>query len=126
MPICGDRDRGASGRECGIALFGARLPTNINVATIIMVRITFDSTKRAKTLLERGRDFRRAKEVFAGPHLTRTDDRGDYGEMRFVTAGLIDERIVVIVWTPRGRARRIISMRKGNAREAKRLSPHLA
>jgi hypothetical protein len=59
-------------------------------------------------------------------HLTRIDDRRDYGEPRFISAGRLDERIVVIVWTPRGRARRVISMRKANEREIKRLAPQLA
>jgi len=90
------------------------------------VLITFDRVKRAKTLAERRLDFERAKVVFEGIHLTRIDDRLDYGEQRFITAGWLDERIVVIVWTPRGRARRIISMRKANEREVKTLSPHLA
>jgi uncharacterized protein len=90
------------------------------------VRITFDSAKRAKTLAERGLDFRRAGEVFATVHLTRGDDRRDYGEERFITAGWLDTRIVLIVWTPRGRARRVISMRKANERESKALAPHLA
>jgi uncharacterized DUF497 family protein len=90
------------------------------------VLITFDRAKRAKTLAERGLDFQRAKVVFEGIHLTRVDDRRDYGEQRFITAGWLDERIVVIVWTPRARARRIISMRKANEREIKTLSPHLA
>jgi uncharacterized protein len=90
------------------------------------VWITFDRTKREKTLTERGLDFRRAKEVFQGVHLTRPDDRRDYSEQRFVSAGRLEERIVVIVWTPRGRARRIISMRKANKREIKKLSPQLA
>lgn len=88
--------------------------------------ITFDPAKRARTLHERGLDFRRVKEVFEGVHLTRIDDRRDYGEPRFISAGRLDERIVVIVWTPRGRARRVISMRKANEREIKRLAPQLA
>ena len=90
------------------------------------MRITFDCAKREKTLLERGLDFRRAKEVFAGVYLTRSDDRQDYGEQRYISAGKLDERIVVIVWTPRGHARRVISMRRANGREIKRLAPHLA
>jgi uncharacterized DUF497 family protein len=90
------------------------------------VLITFDHAKRDKTLAKRGLDFQRADEAFAGIHLTRADDRRDYGEPRFVTAGWLDQRIVVIVWTPRGAARRIISMRKANEREVKTLSPHLA
>jgi uncharacterized protein len=90
------------------------------------MRITFDRAKREKTLVERGLDFGRAKEVFAGTHLTRIDDRRDYGELRFISAGKLDERIVIVAWTPRGIARRVISMRKANEREIKRLAPYLA
>lgn len=90
------------------------------------MQITFDPAKREKTLFERGLDFRRAKEVFAGVHLTRADERRDYGEPRFISAGTLDGRVIVVVWTPRGRARRIISMRKANERESKRLAPQLA
>ena len=60
------------------------------------------------------------------PHLTRPDERKDYGEARFISAGTLSGRIVIIVWTPRGKARRIISMKKANEREIKRLAPHLA
>ena len=89
------------------------------------MRITCDPTRRASTLAERGLDMRRAKEVFAGLHLTRSDDRYDYGEPRFVTVGWLDERLVVFVWTPRGTARRIISMRHCHEREAKKIRPNL-
>jgi uncharacterized DUF497 family protein len=50
--------------------------------------------------------------------------RFDYGEPRFVTVGMLDSRLVVFVWTPRGSARRIISMRHCHEREAKRLRPY--
>jgi uncharacterized DUF497 family protein len=90
------------------------------------VWITFDRVKREKTLVERGLDFRRVKEIFAGVHLTRRDDRRDYGEQRYISAGRLDGRFVIIVWTPRGRARRIISMRRANGREIKRLAQYLA
>jgi uncharacterized DUF497 family protein len=89
------------------------------------VRITFDRAKFERTLQERDLDFRRVVEVFDSVHRTRLDDRRDYGEERYITAGLLDGRIVVIVWTPRGRARRVISMRKANAREVKALAPFL-
>jgi uncharacterized protein len=90
------------------------------------VLITFDPAKHEKSLFERGLDLQRTKEVFEHLHLTRLDDRCDYSEQRFVSAGRLHGRIVIIVWTPRGRARRIISMRKANKREIQRLSPHLA
>ena len=89
------------------------------------MRITFDPAKRALTLAERGLDFVRATEVFAGRHLTGRDLRHS-GEEHFITAGLLDGRVVVLVWTPRGRARRVISMRKANAREQARYASHLA
>ena len=88
------------------------------------MRITCDPAKRQRTLEERGLDMRRAKEIFAGLHFTRVDDRLDYGEPRYVTVGWLDSLLVVFVWTPRGTARRIISMRHCHDREAKRLRPH--
>ena len=81
------------------------------------MRITFDAVKREKTLRERGLDFARAREVFDGLTITLPDQRQDYGEPRFITAGWLDERLIVLVWTPRGLARRIIRMRKANERE---------
>ena len=81
------------------------------------MRITFDAVKREKTLRERGLDFARAREVFDGLTITLPDQRQDYGEPRFITVGWLDERLLVLVWTPRGLARRIISMRKANERE---------
>lgn len=90
------------------------------------MRITCDPAKREWTLQERSLDMFRAKEVFAGPHLTRTDDRRDYGEQRFITAGWLDSRLVVFAWTPRGTARRIISMRHCHERETKKILPYLS
>lgn len=90
------------------------------------MRVTCDPAKRQKALQERGLDMRRAREVFAGPHLTRRDDRWDYGELRYVTVGWLDSRLVVFVWTPRGTARRIISMRHCHEREAKKVRPLLS
>jgi uncharacterized protein len=81
------------------------------------MQIEFDSQKRDKTLAERGLDFDRVAEVFAGLHFTGQDRRTDYAEDRFITVGMLDARLVVLVWTPRGKVRRIISMRKANDRE---------
>ena len=59
----------------------------------------------------------RADEVFAGATLTVEDDRQDYGEDRFITIGFLDAAMVVLVWTPRDGAHRVISMRAANERE---------
>jgi uncharacterized DUF497 family protein len=87
--------------------------------------IEYDPVKRKRTLSERGLDFARASEIFAGHHFTAEDAREDYSEPRFITVGLLDERMVVMVWTPRGKARRIISMRKANEREKNRYAYRL-
>jgi uncharacterized DUF497 family protein len=89
------------------------------------MRITCNRAKREQTLRERGLDYLRAKEVFAGPHFTRPDARKDYGEPRFITVGWLDGRLVVFAWTPRGVARRIFHMRHCHEREAKKVRTYL-
>ena len=88
--------------------------------------IEYNETKREKTLLERGLDFRCAVEVFADRHFTAPDHRARYPEPRFVTVGHLRGRMVIVVWTHRGEARRIISMRKANEREKRRFRCQLA
>jgi uncharacterized protein len=68
----------------------------------------------------------RAREIFAGLHLTRPDLRNDYGGARFISVGWSDSRLVVMAWTPRGKARRIISMRHCHELEAKIFRPHFS
>lgn len=84
------------------------------------MRITFNPKKRDDIRRQRGLDFADAARIFAGPHATKPDDRKDYGEPRYISAGVLDSRVVVIAWTPRGDdERRIFSMRHCHAKEAK-------
>ena len=78
---------------------------------------TWDEPKRQATLRERALDFADADQVFDGRAVSLPDDRRDYGEPRFIAAGWLRGRFVVIVWTPRDGGRRIISMRHGHAGE---------
>jgi uncharacterized protein len=87
------------------------------------VRISFDPDKRARTLDERGLDFKDAVEVFGGLTLEIEDTRKDYGERRILCFGLLAGRLVVVGYTPRGPVRHIFSMRKANDREQTRLAP---
>jgi uncharacterized DUF497 family protein len=82
--------------------------------------ITFAPAKRDRTLGQRGLDFADAEQVFAGPLVKNPDDRFEYGEERFITVGCLNDRMVVVVWTPRGEDRHVISMRKANEREQRR------
>ena len=87
--------------------------------------IEFDSNKRDKALQERGLDFADAPLLFSGLHFTAPDDRVEYGESRFITVGTLHNRVVVLVWTPRAKARRIISMRYAHEREISRYRQYL-
>lgn len=84
------------------------------------MRITYDPAKRVATIRHRGLDFADAVEVFAGDHTEALDGRHGYGEARYVPAGYLRGRMVVLVWTPRGDARHIISMRYCHAKEERR------
>ena len=88
------------------------------------MRITCDPVKRTATLVERGLDFADAAALFAGRYATQADNRIDYGEERLISAGYLDDRLVVIVRTPRGDARHIISMRHAHAKEERRWRKH--
>lgn len=89
------------------------------------MELTFDPAKRLRTLTERGLDFADAARLFAGLTLTRPDERFEYPEPRFQTYGLLDERLVTVVWSETENGRRIISMRKCNEREQGWFGQHL-
>ncbi|MEJ7933018.1 BrnT family toxin [Sphingobium sp. AN558] len=75
------------------------------------MKIEYDPNKRQRTLEERGLDFESVVDVFDGFYLLRADERKDYGEVRQIMLGALEERPVVCVWTARGDAIRVISMR---------------
>lgn len=80
-------------------------------------RFVWDEAKRQSTLKNRGLDFADAEAVFAGPTLTFEDERLDYGEQRFVTMGLLGQKVVVIVHTETEQEIRVISMREASKNE---------
>lgn len=89
------------------------------------MKITYDPAKHAKTLADRGVNFKDAVKIFAGNTIDGLDDRFDYGEKRMITVGYLNERMMVVIWTPRGTARHIISMRKANEKEQRRYRQRL-
>jgi hypothetical protein len=79
----------------------------------------WDEAKNRSNMAKHGLNFEDAAQVFDGPCVTFEDDRFPYGEERFLTLGLLAQRLVVIAHSSRDEATRIISMRKGNRREQK-------
>ena len=59
--------------------------------------------------------------MFDGVRIEWEDKRKDYGEIRTGTRGEIEGRIFLATFTRRGDAIRIISFRKANGRETRRL-----
>lgn len=84
------------------------------------MKITFTPAKRNETLLNRGLDFNDAEIVLSGLVLTVEDTRRAYSEVRYQSVGFLSGRMVMVVWTPRGDAVHVISMRKCNAKEQAR------
>ena len=84
------------------------------------MEIEFDEAKRQQVLAERGLDMARAAAVFAEEHYQIEDLRVDYGEVRFRVWGFLDGKRVSLVWTPRGRKRRIITLRHAHEPEHQR------
>lgn len=81
------------------------------------MRFTWHEPKRQITLARRGLDFAWAEQVFTGPTFTFEDDRNEYGEQRWVTLGLLQSTVVVIVHTEIEDEIRVISMRKAEKDE---------
>jgi uncharacterized protein len=82
------------------------------------MKFEWDEGKNQTNIRKRGLDFADAPEMFDGPMLISVDDREDYGEERYIGFGLVQSRLMVVVYTERKPdIIRIISFRKANSRE---------
>lgn len=90
------------------------------------MRFTWSDKKRNANLKKHGIDFADAETVFGGLVLTFEDDRFDYEEHRFITAGMLSDVIVVIAHTETDEEIRIISMRKATKNEQKTFFQEIA
>jgi hypothetical protein len=84
------------------------------------VKISYDVAKNERNVRERGLPFELAAQLEWATAWIEEDTRRDYGERRFRALGVIEERLYVLVFTPRGDTLHLISLRKANAREVKR------
>lgn len=78
----------------------------------------WDEAKSDLCFTERGFDFTYAARVFFDPNrIVQADTRRSYGEERYRLIGMVEQRLFVVVYTPRLDVLRIISARKANQRE---------
>ncbi|MFO7655323.1 MAG: BrnT family toxin [Candidatus Krumholzibacteriia bacterium] len=82
------------------------------------MRIEWDPRKAAANLRKHGVRFSDAEAVLFDPVALTRDDPGSRREARFVTVGTdVLGRVVVVVYTYRGEAIRLISARRATGRE---------
>ncbi|HEV2097741.1 MAG TPA: BrnT family toxin [Stellaceae bacterium] len=90
-----------------------------------MTEFEWDPAKERRNSEERGIDFSTASQIWEGIVVERVDDRRDYGEVRIIATGEVAGRLMVVVYTRREKARRIISARKADLREKRRFDAEI-
>ena len=86
----------------------------------------WDESKNRSNQQRHGLDFTEAKRLFNPALFVDIDDREDYGEERYVGLGLLDGRVVVVIFTqPDDDTVRVISLRKANSYERQQYGEYL-
>lgn len=80
----------------------------------------WDEAKRQANIEKHYIDFADLEPIFSGPIIERVDTRQNYGEIRVILVGTLDNIVLVVVYTWRGSVRRIISARRANDRERRK------
>ncbi|MEO7827615.1 MAG: BrnT family toxin, partial [Allosphingosinicella sp.] len=90
------------------------------------VKNEFDPAKREKVLRERRLDMAEAGTLLATNCYEVCDERFEYGEMRWVSYGLLRGEVIACVWVDLNDDRvRVVTMRKANGNEQARYYRHV-
>ena len=81
------------------------------------MRFSWDEQKRRTNIVRHGIDFVDAAAVFETETHTKLDNRFDYGEVRFLTIGMVNGRILAVSHSEEEGLIRIISVRKAEKHE---------
>jgi uncharacterized protein len=81
------------------------------------MRFEWDEQKRLENLRKHGIDFVDAKEIWQGTVLEVPSAQQAHGEQRYIAYGVLDGRIIAVVFTWRGESRRLISARRARSYE---------
>ena len=80
---------------------------------------TWDERKRRSNIRRHGLDFEGADAIWDDFTITRVDIRRDYGETRWVSFGVLQGEVVVLVHTERGDDYHFISLRRAEPYETR-------
>jgi uncharacterized protein len=90
------------------------------------MQFEWDEVKNLENIRKHQIDFADISAMFDEDMLIELDDRLDYGEARWAGIGFLGLGVAVVVWTERqGDTIRIISARRANRHEQKRLEQYL-
>jgi uncharacterized DUF497 family protein len=90
------------------------------------MKFEWDRQKNQSNIAKHQLDFADAYKVFKLPLRVSLDSRQDYGEERWIGVGLLDGRVVVIVFTEiDDQTIRVISLRKALPYEQKSYEQYL-
>jgi hypothetical protein len=77
----------------------------------------WDKNKRQTNIAKHGIDFIDAQKIFDYDTVTIEDNRFNYDEQRLIAIGLLNGKVIVVVYTERSNKIRIISARKATKNE---------
>ena len=80
----------------------------------------WDEVKNQANIAKHGIDFDYAKGIFDRYVHPQDDERIDYGEVRTIAYGMVDDNILTVIFTIRGDTLRIISARSARRDERRR------
>jgi uncharacterized protein len=83
------------------------------------MKFEWDEDKRQTNISKHGIDFIDLPPLFDGLTVLRVDDRFDYGETRFITLGILNGIVLLVVHTEADEIIRLISVRKASKYEEK-------
>ena len=80
---------------------------------------TWDEKKRLRNIKDHGIDFADLEYFFDQPMWSYEDRHSDHAELRIHSLGMINGKVVVVIWTPSSGGARIISCRYGEKHETR-------
>jgi uncharacterized protein len=90
------------------------------------MKFEWDERKNEVNIDKHGFDFADAYQIFNLPMVIELDERYDYGEDRLIGTGLLDGRVVVLVYAEIDlETIRIISLRKALSHERKHYAQYI-
>lgn len=111
-----------------ITLFGKVLT---NVYTVLLLSnqrdmdFEWDEVKNHKNIKKHGVSFDEARHIFENIYISGFDTRRDYGEVREIGIGRVEEMVFVVVHATRRSKTRIISARFANRKERRKYYEHI-